>query len=372
MRNFIGWALGAWLPVGLFACGSAVSTAPPRAQVRCEQVEYEGIRTEGGVGVLNVAKVGATYEQQAIREMDVYVERYRAGMADLCRMYQAGAIGSEEYLRESRELRALLEPASEYVQRLNGTRDYGERKQVISALYTTLVPAEVREQDLTLAFAVEAVLPDGRHIVTAAGEPLPTGTQVRFRVDVNQSAYVYIFQRNTSARGIRVLFPHQRIGTGNPLAADVPQLIPPSEYYVLNEQDVGIEHVYIVVSPRSVRALDAVVARAATNPVADIDQNPTLAQLPSLAPGRADGTCRTRALELPGDPAHPPACTRTRGLVLSQAPGAPRPASMVVRADPGDDTIVKDFPFEHVTREGWQGRTNANAQTRGLGMLTEW
>ena len=355
------------------ACGSGQKPAKQTDQVACAEPNYEGISTAGGVGVLNVSNIEASYEEKAIREMDVHVERYRAAMLDLCRMYQAGKISTDRYLEESRQLRSLLEPASEYVMKLNQTKDYGERKRLVTELYRTLVPATVREQDLELQFSLAVRLPDGSESTAAPGACLPSNTQAHFEVAVNHTSHVYIFQRNTQNR-VSVLFPHAGIGTRNPLQAGSQQRIPPTDqqWFRLNDEDVGTEHVYLIASPNPIAALDTVSARVAQGSVTEVSQAPELTELASLSAGRDGSDCRTRAFELAGTaPAGKPHCARTRGWVLAgDAPGG-SDTSMTVRTDPGDDVIVKDFPFHHVTEEQWRGK-GCPSMAKGAAAVQEW
>jgi hypothetical protein len=101
--------------------------------------------------------------------------------------------------------------------------------------------------------------------------------------------------------------------------------------------------------------LEDALKRVRDNQVKNLADDELLKTFTSVVPGAAPEDCRTRALTL--TPQAAPACVRSRGLVLNASPEPARDdakASVVVRNDPGDDTIVKVFPFEHVTAEDYQ------------------
>jgi hypothetical protein len=110
--------------------------------------------------------------------------------------------------------------------------------------------------------------------------------------------------------------------------------------------------------------------------VSQVGQDSLLASLATVRPA-ADGACqgaKTRGLELEGGAAAPPStCTRTRGLVLDAADGSAgtdRP-SIRARTAPGDNTIIKVFPFKHVTEDDYRSATQQfqspdGARQRGI------
>jgi hypothetical protein len=160
----------------------------------------------------------------------------------------------------------------------------------------------------------------------------------------------------------------------------------------VNDKDLGEENVYIVASREPIQSLDNALQKVKDGKVTAISQDSLLKSFTSVAPGTAPAGCKTRALELDtgsGAAAEGPACTRSRGLVLDapeeegvieQRPGnkgrvamGEEPAAgskvaftgrtvMEVRTDPGDSTIVKVFPFKHVSEQAYP----QEVKSRGL------
>ena len=141
-------------------------------------------------------------------------------------------------------------------------------------------------------------------------------------------------------------------------------------YYCLDDQDLGTEHVFIVVSHQEIASLSAALDRVNAGQITKIGGDQLLSTFSTIAPGLPPEDCKTRALRLEGPGSGSASCTRSRGLVLETAPSA---ASIAVRTDPGDDHIVKVFPFEHVTESAyraahdrWAAPTPAGVRSRGI------
>ena len=125
------------------------------------------------------------------------------------------------------------------------------------------------------------------------------------------------------------------------------------QMFRVNEKGIGTENVYIVATSKALGALEASLRKFASGSVEQIDKDALLAGFSAMSPGEVGGDCgtKTRDLELDAPAAAAaPGCTKSRGLVLDDAPAAGQPVShsMEARTAAGDDTIVKVFPFRHV------------------------
>jgi Domain of unknown function (DUF4384) len=334
------------------------SVGGTRPRIDCaSEVKYEGVATSGGANVLNLGGASAKYEEVALRRINEHVERYVASQSRLCREYNACVIDAPAYHAEAKALRERLVGVGPAAAKIAGSSE-GERKRLLSQLYVATVPPDARPEEFEVTLSVEAELPPDLAPARAAGrgpflvrpnEPLPTDATLAFTFETSSEAYLYVFQ-SSAKTGVTLLFPDDRLGTRNPLPARAPKRVPDgAQRFRVNEKDVGAERVYVVASRRPLDDLQAAVARVRAGRVSEIAGDPALGKFASLDAGRSD--CRARALELAS--AEPAECSRSRGLVLDDPEGAAR-ASMTVRTDPGDDVIVKFFPFDHVTKERYR------------------
>ncbi len=366
------------LLAGVVACpgnandpGTTLCKGQPRARIDCaSEIKYEGINTSGGVSILNVANAQAKFEEVAIRRINEHVEKYVAAQVRVCREYNACVSDEETYRAEAKSLRDRLVDVQAVASKLGGAGSDGEHKRVLSQLYQRVVPPEARPEDIEFKMSITAELPAelgslrSGPFVVRPGEPLPTGARVAFTFEVSKGAHLYIFQ-SSPASGLTVLFPDARIGTANPLPANEPRRIPDgSQTFRLNDKDLGTEWIYLTVSTRAIDVVQAALRKVSAGQVTRLTQDSTLSAFSTLAPGKATPGCNTRALELA--PAGPSPCARTRGLVLDDPEDASARSSMSVRTDPGDDAIVKAFPFEHVTAQEYpRARAVRRADARG-------
>jgi len=350
------------------ACGGA-QHAPQhcaegdRVQLDCtSEVSYQGIDAEGKVSALGPFSASGKYQDLAIRRVNDNVARYVAAQTRLCRDYNACVVDPPSYRAEASKVRQLLLDATELATQAVAAKSAPEQDHVFDRLYTSVVPDDQRVEELTFQMALEAQLPpsaSGVFTNVAPSQPLPTNSKVAFTFRTSKDAYLYIFQINAAGE-VTVLFPDKRIGTSNPISGGTLTRVPSQgQTFRLNDKDLGVENVYIVASRHAIASLDSSVARVTSGQVSQVGQDAMLANLATVKPATESGCdAKTRGLDLEVAPASPASttCTRTRGLVLDVADGsagADKP-SIRARTSPGDDTIIKVFPFRHVTEADYQ------------------
>src|SRR3954471_2191224 len=112
------------LAVGLFVavlpaarCGSPNGGAPvdcngtARQPIDCSsEIQYQGVKAEGGTTVLSIAAAKGSYEESAIRDINPLIAQYVAAQTRLCRDYNACVISAETYHAEGSKLSDKLMP----------------------------------------------------------------------------------------------------------------------------------------------------------------------------------------------------------------------------------------------------------------------
>jgi hypothetical protein len=95
------------------------------------------------------------------------------------------------------------------------------------------------------------------------GEKLVAGDMVAFDFTVSPAAHVYLVQRTRATGALRVLFPNPDItSVGNPLPAGARVRIPgPDQAFEVDNEDLGLENVYVIASPRALPRLHDALAR---------------------------------------------------------------------------------------------------------------
>jgi len=372
MARFRAFALSAF--VLFIGCNGAKTPSGLPALDCTSEVSYQGMKTGGGVEILSIGNGKARYEDVAIRQVNDQLANYVAVQTRLCRDYNAGVVTREEYSAAAAKTREAFSASSSAAEAYKTATTDGARKHALDALLRGAVPAEARVSELQLDLSLDAELPPsvgaGKRVLKP-GAPLPTNARVAFTLRSSKEAYVYLFQKKPSG-AVAVLFPDARAGAPNPLPAGAAVRIPQGDLrYRVTDEDLGVENVYIVASRTAIPTLEKAAADVGSGKVQVASGNAALASFTTVAPGTPPAGCsRARALELEG-PA--PACTRSRGLVLDE-PGGASQASMVVRTDPGDDTIVKVFPFEHVSESAYsaaQKTFESSDGVRGRGIVIE-
>lgn len=174
-------------------------------------------------------------------------------------------------------------------------------------------------------------------VVLKGGEKLEEGDRVAFEFNVSTACHVYLVQRTRTSGAVNVLFPSAAIDVTNPIAADTTVRIPAgADWYELDDQDLGLENVYIVASPLELGSLAASVAKLEAGA-------PTYLEKALAALAQKPGTSCAGGLN--AVEAESGCARRTRGLKLKSAVGDTYTAQ--VGSSPGDDTVLTVFSFEH-------------------------
>lgn len=342
----------------LAACGGAKTPDGLPALDCSSEISYQGVKTGGGLEVLGVGNGKASYEDTAIRQINDQVASYVAVQTRLCRDYNAGVVSRQEYNTAAAKIRETMTASASAAAKYASATTDDARKVALDGLLRLSVPEAARPQELELSVTVDVELPasaGGSKIVLRPGAPLPTNARVAFQLLASKAAHVYLFQKKPSG-AIAVLFPDPRAGAQNPLGAGASVRIPKGDLrYRVNDEDLGLESVYLVASRSPLPALDRAAEDVASGKAQNVGNSPVLASFGTVAVGATPPGCsKARALELEGGPA--PTCTRSRGLELE---GEATTASMSVRTDPGDDTIVKVLAFEHVREAAYPAAQKA-------------
>ncbi len=383
--TFMKVGIGAVAVAGIVLASAACTVKVPsnvdcsgenRPSVDCSsEVSYQGYKADGGFGIMNLAQGAAKFEETALRRINEATERFITVQTRLCRDYNACALDKSEYKAESRDIRDKLEKVPVLVEKVKTASSDEDRATALSTLYQQTVPVEQRVEEVALRLGLEADLPPdagGQRITVRPGAPLPTDARVWFWVEVMPQAYVYIFQK-TSKGDVAVLFPDERIGTTNPLAAETKIRIPNGDLkFRVNDKDMGLDYVYFAASRKPLASLDQALARVREGKTTMIGQDKLLAGYDALPPtGSVDRKCRGLELDMT---AAPSGCTRSRGLELDVSGGFGEGASIGAVTEPGDDLIVYKFAFEHTTLANYGDAAKRYAtqspKTRG-GMLIE-
>lgn len=387
---------------GVAACGAAStasSGAAPSGEAQCggETHKVDHCAAVAGVAQKTQAlksKSDATPQEKiAFGRIDEELSALSAQEEALCKSYLACELNEAQYREKMSAIVGRVEKLPVLVQGMTDAQSVGQRKQALDEMYRAVVPEEKRIEELTFRMAMAAQLPasaGGNSIDVEPGSVVPTNAMVYFGVEVSKEAYLYIFQR-TPTDEVSVLFPDSRIGTQNPLLPGTWAQIPSGgDRFRVNEKDLGMENVYIVASLKPIDSLDGALKKVKDGAVTQVAQDSLLKSLVTVKPGQTPAGCQTRALEFvrggvlldekspaPAASTEGPECTRSRGLVL--APGAAsvpvdnaikiRSVSMLeVRSEPGDNLIVKVFPFKHVTEAAYPDEIKKIAENEKKGI----
>lgn len=384
-------ALAALALASPLACGGQSGNADPSAsagrEIDCGGKKRAAASCESATdpGRLRVTANETKQEERAASRINEQLDKLVAERARLCSEYNACSLDEATYAQRSAAIEERIRSLPPKIEAMANAKSYGERKRALDDIYRGYVPEEQRVEELTFRMGMRAELPQsagGGAVDVQPGASVPTNARVAFSVEVSRDAHLYIFQK-TPGGEVTVLFPEPRIGTQNPLRAGTSVELPPNgQRFRVNEKDVGTENVYIVASRTPIQSLDAALQKVKDGSVTQITQDKVLKAFTSVVPGAppANANCKTRALELDTGSGEGPSCTRTRGLVLDEPSGGAAPSAgstisapapmtgrtvMEVRTDPGDDMIVKVFPFKHLSEQDYAKEAQAAKASGG-------
>lgn len=304
------------------------------------EFKYDDRLFKGGFNAFGVGTSLET-ETKALREVDKETAQYVAQSKRLCEEYNKCVIDKEAYATRAENLRRRMAKVPELLDSLASAKGAADRAKAVSMAYTALVPDEQRVE-LGMDFSVMAQRPsDPAMVAIRPGTSLPTGTRVWFTVRTTRAAHVYIFQKSPDGT-INVLFPDTRMNLSNPMPAGQALRIPPGDAaFKLNDKDIGEEKVFLTASLQPIPSMQAAAGQLS----AGQGKVAVLESLSTIPPSNQSSTCNTRALEF--DPGSKPGCVRSRGLELDTSGPSTGGASLSMRTEAGDSTIVGVFSFQH-------------------------
>jgi len=322
-------------------------------------IQYNGNAMKAEAAIKNIFSATASSTPEAVRDVSEGMQSYQETYRQLCEQHNACKLMGDEFTEQSREARlSLVDLAT------------GEQKAQLAEVFQEQQPKTAGGKlqgypQQTLSFRMVAQLPDGSQRIVRPNEPLPVGASAWFEVSLESEGYLYMFQK-TQAAGVTALFPHAKIGIPNPLQAGRTYRIPPEPAsFGIDDQDLGTENVYIFVSAEPNQEFDQEIKKMAAADSSKMSDYENVGSLDEMAPGGNDPSCRTRALNYQsGQERAKPGCKRSRGLVLqggsdNAEPNRQPKNSMQVQNDPGDDVIVKVFPWQHVSAEEYAAKKAA-------------
>jgi|GEM_PF-3222777 len=333
-------------------------------------IQYNGNAVQAEAAIKSIFSANGSSTPEAVRDAPERVQAYQESFRQLCEQHNACAVKGAEFADLQRESRLALVDLATAEQKAQLARVFEEQQPKGADGRLVGYPEQ------TLVFRMLAQLPDGSVQVVRPNEPIPTGTSTWFEVTLATDGYLYMFQK-TEALGVSALFPHQQIQIENPLKAGRSYRIPPEPAsFGVDEKDLGTENLYIFVSPRPNQEFQQELEKMAAADASRMSDYETLGSLDSMAAGGKDPGCRTRALKFQSGEAtrQAPACTRSRGLVLQGGSDNLEPKrrpqnSLQVEPDPGDNVIVKVFPWQHVSAEDYAAKKSAYEDPGDSGKL---
>jgi Domain of unknown function (DUF4384) len=326
------------------ASGTAQCQGQPREPLNCDsEVQYQATDVKGGFSVLGVGNASGGVEQKALRQMDDQTALYVAEARRLCDEYNKCVIDRDAYATRSENMRRRMAKVPELLDQVRSASGDDERRVALAKAYREIVPGEART-DLQLDFSVLAQRPGEASMQAIQQDAaLPTGSHAALLVHVSRPAYVYLFEKSGHG-ALHMLFPDPRIALNNPIAGNSLRIPQGNASFKLDDQDVGIESIYIVASLRPVARLEAAAATTGAS-------TPAAAQTALGTVASIDPRCHTRGFSLDEDAPAPGGCSRSRGLSLDDGAGpSAGQASQSTVTEAGDDTIAMVFRFEHIEK----------------------
>lgn len=314
--------------------------------VNCSTVvQYDGDEFESALDVQGLAAAGIKNADVALREVSEAANDAQIQFSQTCELYNGCNLTSDEYRQRLDETQAHFRRIREQVSLLEAAQGNPEMlRAAFARLYVATVPeSRVAETSLGVEFSLQA-RQGGQVQVIRDGQTLRTGDEVVFGLRTSKAAHVYIFQKKPTGK-IDVLFPNDAISSmRNPIPANQLVRIPPKgQVFTLDDQDLGLETIYIAASTTPLSDLEA-----ALSGVDDTGESKQVAQAMDHLFDEAAPECaeQTRGLDL----AEESDCGRSRGFApkaSSRDDFFTDAASVQAQSAPGDDVVIRAFSFNH-------------------------
>ena len=226
-------------------------------------VKYDGNVFEGKISATDLVDAGVENGQQVLREVQDATTAVQFQYTHYCKTYNSCNMKSEEFAAKVSKLQNKYQKLVERVSLLEAKKeDPAMVRKEFNSLYRDVVsPDQIAEKAISLELEVQAKRMEGQIEIVKDGVTLRTGEEIVLGLKLSKSAFVYLFQRKPSGT-IEVLFPDNELSKPeNPIPPSDLVRIPPSGYsYVLNDNDIGEETIYIVVSKNELKNLSTSLA----------------------------------------------------------------------------------------------------------------
>jgi hypothetical protein len=260
---------------------------------------------------------------------------------------------SEEFAAKVLDLQNNYQKLVERVSLLEAVKgDPAILRKEFNSLYRDVVPpGEINKKAISLELIVQAKRTGGQIEVVKDGVSLRTGEEIVLGLKLSKSAYVYLFQHKPSGT-IEVLFPNNEFSKPeNPIIPSDLVRIPPFGYsYVLNEEDIGEETIYIVVSKSELENLDTFLSDMEKgSKTAQKNVERTMVNL--FNEHRPECAEKQRGLLPAADTKDSECDLQFRGVEPNRTENDKffsSYASAQLQTAPGDDLLIQTFRFQHL------------------------
>ncbi|MBW2454100.1 MAG: DUF4384 domain-containing protein [Deltaproteobacteria bacterium] len=199
------------------------------------------------------------------------------------------------------------------------------------------------------------------------GDPLPTGAQVSFTVEASSDVHLYVFQAAPGGE-VSALFPSAALGLANPLRQGTASRVPPGDgAFKLNDADMGVTHLYFVVSTAPQTELAEAFQAIAAGKIRSAADRAALKKVTAVVPASQAAECQPLDLAAPlGEGCRRPVGEDLRAsLDAGEAPGGIEGGSLLLRSPAGQSLIVAVLPFDHVPLAKYE-RSRPKSHSRGI------
>jgi hypothetical protein len=337
--------------------GNAWAQKKPRILVFPVATENAALRGEAeaaGALVLSEAHKVPGVEVKSTRDvesmLDMEQKRQMLGCASAsCGSDLAGALDAEQVIQGSLSqldggllltLVRLRTRDAAALQRLSERLPKGGAMEEKVRAATRLLMKDEVSPPISLELRVLAHRKGGQVEVLQGREKLRAGDELAFEFTVTPAAHVYLIQKTRASGNLTVLFPQPAITQRNPLPARTAVRIPSgADFFEVDNEDLGLENIYVVASAHEMPRLQDAVAQLAGQELQVMTRQ--LAEDAMLAVLQDGKGCR-KGMGLEGKE-----CSgTTRGLKLKAVDQAAATARLTTA--PGDDALFYTFTFEHV------------------------